>query len=397
MDSQGQGVPPVIGQMRRGPGRMRLWLVRSLIVFLAITAGFLYWHPWNDCLACAASRGSAVLVRYYLLRGSDVNERRCGYTAAMEAVWNGHLNIADVLVRHGANLDMAEDDGDTVLIWAARQGREKVVNYLIGKGASLNLRNTAGDSAIICAMRSGYPATARLLLDAGADINLENTNSETALVVAGQRGYGDMVELFKQHGAIKTNVFIGRSPYPTKLLSPARLWALATRALLIQYNGESHETLESRTESDRAWARRSLREWWGVENHQQVVKMLDWLQDSGHREGFQEKDNRPRRKGERQTRYLAWDYCRLVWVAGTSYMAGYLTEEEAWQRIMPAARTIQESYSSWREMGEDYLRGRELWHHSRDPRFDYVFQLLTNPDDPNSPWNKNKWNTDLSK
>src|ERR1017187_935087 len=85
MDSQGKGVPPVIRQVRRGPGRMRLWLVRSLIVFLAITAGFLYWHPWNDCLACAASRGSAVLVRYYLLRGSDVNERRCGYTAAMAA------------------------------------------------------------------------------------------------------------------------------------------------------------------------------------------------------------------------------------------------------------------------------------------------------------------------
>ena len=143
--------------------------------------------------------------------------------------------------------------------------------YLIRKGASLNLRSATGDTAIICAMRSGYPAVARLLLEAGADINLENTNSETALVVAGQRGYGDMVELFKQHGAIKTNVFIGRSPYPTKPLAAARLWALATRALLIQYNGESHETIEPKTESDRAWARRSLRDWWGVENHQQVV------------------------------------------------------------------------------------------------------------------------------
>lgn len=63
---------------------------------------------------------------------------------------------------------------------------------------------------------------------------------------------------------------------------------------------------------------------------------------------------------------------------------------------MTAARAIQTNYSSWQEMGEDYLRGRERWNRSRDPRFDYVFRLLTNPGDPNSPWNKNKWDADLS-
>jgi hypothetical protein len=79
-----------------------------------------------------------------------------------------------------------------------------------------------------------------------------------------------------------------------------------------------------------------------------------------------------------------------------SYVAGYLKEEEAWQRIMRAAWAIQANYSSWREMGEDYLWGREQWKGRRDPQFDRIFQLLTNPDDSSSPWNKNEWKTDLS-
>jgi len=396
MDEPWTGEPPVINARRGGPGGRRLWVVRSLIVFLAITAAILLWRSWDNCLPCAACHGRIFMVRYYLMTGHDVNERRCGYTALMEAVWYGYPAIMDVLVQHGANLDLQDDIGDTVLIWSAKEGQEKTVTYLIQKGASLNLTNAVGDTAIICAMRSGWPAIVRKLLDAGADINLENKKGETALVAAGRRGYGDMVELFKQHGATKTNVFIGVSSSPGKPLPSARLWALATKALLDQYNGQSHETLEPKTTSGRVWAQEDLREWWGVQTHQQAIDMLQWLQDSGHREGYQEKDTRPRRKGERRTRYLAWDYCRLVWVAGTSYVAGYLTEEEAWQKIMPAARTIQGSYSSWREMGEDYLRGREIWNHGRDPRLDYIFQLLTNPDDPNSPWNKNSWNTDLS-
>ncbi len=391
-----QGVPPVIAGVQRTSQCRRSWVVRSLIVFLAITAAILLWHDWDNCMPCAACHGRALMVRYYLMTGHDVDERRGGYTALMEAVWYGYPNIVDVLVRHGANLDLADGIGDTVLIWSAKQGQEKTVTYLMQKGASLNLTNALGDTAIICAMRSGYPSIVRLLLGAGADINIENKHGETVLMAAGKRGYGDIVDLFTQHGALKTNVFIGSSPYPTKPLSKARSWALATRALLIQYNGDSHDALGSTANEERVWARRELREWWGIGNHQDAAKTLDWLKETGQRGGFQEEDNRPRRKGERQARYLAWDYCRLNWVAGRAFIAGYFTEEEAWQWIMPAAREIQASYSSWREMGEDYLRGRELWHHSRDPRFDYVFQLLTNPDDPNSPWNKNKWDADLS-
>jgi hypothetical protein len=182
--------------------------------------------------------------------------------------------------------------------------------------------------------------------------------------------------LFKHHGAVKRDVSIGASPYPAKPLSAPKLWALATAALLVQLNGDSHELLGSRPPWDHTWARNGLRDWWGIDNRADAIRTLDWLWITGHRLHYQAEDRSRRAKQHAPTPYLAWDYCRLVWVGGVSYVAGYLTEEEAWQRILPAARAIQSDYSSWREMGEDYLRGRQHWYGKRDPQFDSIFQLL---------------------
>jgi hypothetical protein len=57
----------------------------------------------------------------------------------------------------------------------------------------------------------------------------------------------------------------------------------------------------------------------------------------------------------------AWDYGRYLSLCRWGYICGYITEEEAWKMIFPAARYLQESYASWNEYAEDYLRGREFW------------------------------------
>jgi hypothetical protein len=360
---------------------------------------YLYWQQryLNYCLVCAARDGNEAMVRYYLWHGENANQQAPGgYTPLMEAARNGHARVVSLLIQGGATLDAIDHNSNSALIWAAGQGNYLVTEILVSKGASLNLQNHDGETALTYAMRNSHPDIARLLVNAGADVNLENKNGETALVRAGQRGYSDMVKFFKQHGALKTKVFIGPSPFPTKPLPPSRLWALATTAIIVQRDGDSHELLGAMPLSERASARSELWDGWSIQSRQKTIEILDWLQGSGHREEYQQDDPYRPHKGSHQTPYLAWDYCRLVRVAGTAYVAGYLTEDEAWQRIMPAARALQTNYSSWREMGEDYLAGRERWSHERNPQFVSVFELLADPKDPNSPWNKNAWNTDLS-
>src|SRR6266513_104793 len=56
---------------------------------------------------------------------------------------------------------------------------------------------------------------------------------------------------------------------------------------------------------------------------------------------------------------VGWDYCRYIMLCRCGYQVGFLSEDEAWGRIMPMARAIQAAFrplalgphelSSWAE------------------------------------------------
>jgi hypothetical protein len=172
-----------------------------------------------------------------------------------------------------------------------------------------------------------------------------------------------------------------------------RAWALATTALLAYYNRDRIDMLSPnvRNDSNVAETRSILHDWWGIDNRSDLLQSLKFLERGGHRLEFQRlgrsltamtdarfkaslsaERSRPYRvRRMKLTRehfqechdnsLIAWDYSRYIMLSRWGYMVGFLTEEEAWHRIVPAARTIQSSFRSWTELGEDYLVGREFW------------------------------------
>lgn len=90
---------------------------------------------------------------------------------------------------------------------------------------------------------------------------------------------------------------------------------------------------------------------------------------------------------------IGWDYCRLVYLAEFCYIAGYLTEEEAWQEIMPAAKVIQSAFSSWKELSDNYLLGRKFWSGGIEPMITIAVKFLLS--DQESPWVRYAWNLPL--
>lgn len=58
---------------------------------------------------------------------------------------------------------------------------------------------------------------------------------------------------------------------------------------------------------------------------------------------------------------LAWDLCRLIMLARDGKFLGYLTDDEAWSWINPAADKLREAYDSWSDLGESFLVGRMYW------------------------------------
>lgn len=219
-----------------------------------------------------------------------------------------------------------------------------------------------------------------------------------------------------------------RENQPVPHASP-KAWALATSGIVAERNNLQHDLLSGCKPTEwnvKEW-KRGLRQWWGINNREELLKMLDWLDKEGHRTDFErigvyilsmpqeqfkeimvrEQNNEEfKNKVEIVTNnymklgdksLLAWDYCRYIFLCRWGYLVGYLTEEEAWSRIMPVARMLQQTYDSWDNLGQNYLIGMEFWSYERTKEsgdiYRECYQKLLN--DPQSPWNLCPWNMSL--
>jgi hypothetical protein len=94
---------------------------------------------------------------------------------------------------------------------------------------------------------------------------------------------------------------------------------------------------------------------------------------------------------------LAWDLIRYVSLCRWGYLVGYISETEAWNRMMPAALRLQETFDSWQDAQSDFLIGREFWSKGQsmqsDSSFREIYERLSR--ESASPWNTNPWDMDL--
>lgn len=145
-------------------------------------------HPEGETPLLAAARsGSVPAVRLLLARGVDVNaaEQYQQTTALMWAAAENHLDIVDLLIEAGADVnrqahvtsitDRKNADhpsgGFTPLMWAARAGNETMVRRLVARGANVNLKNGDGASAAMIAIYNDRFDVAAALIELGSDVN----------------------------------------------------------------------------------------------------------------------------------------------------------------------------------------------------------------------------------
>ena len=57
----------------------------------------------------------------------------------------------------------------------------------------------------------------------------------------------------------------------------------------------------------------------------------------------------------------AWDYSRAMYLLSAYYHAGYYTEQEALDKSLEVAQTIQSMYESWDDFMDSYLWGYDYW------------------------------------
>lgn len=186
----------------------------------------------------------------------------------------------------------------------------------------------------------------------------------------------------------------------TSEMSDTIRWFNASYAILTKANNWDYNLFGGVPANDESAAtiQQLLTEWWDVTDRATADETLDWILTEGHRADFVENIQTLEGVGvtadtpteelitlltdeysfddeEAQTYANAygmytqfgenaisgWDYCRAMNLLGYYFTAGYYTEQEALDKSLEIAQTMQPLFESWDDLIDSYLRGYEYW------------------------------------
>ena len=93
---------------------------------------------------------------------------------------SGNLEDIQEAINTGVNLNVINHNGDTPLIFAAKENSAEAVEILINSGAEINTQDNAGNTALIYAAAYNNSDVVCVMLDYGADKGIKNNSGRRA-------------------------------------------------------------------------------------------------------------------------------------------------------------------------------------------------------------------------
>lgn len=125
-------------------------------------------------LHIGAWEGNIELMELFLSYGGNVNKLNdVGETPATIAAWKGQTKALEWLISKGAKVNTPHKTWSP-LHYAVFAGHAEMTDYLINKGANINALSTNGSSVLMMALYEGRTDLAKKLINLGADINPRN-------------------------------------------------------------------------------------------------------------------------------------------------------------------------------------------------------------------------------
>jgi ankyrin repeat protein len=152
----------------------------------------------NTPLVAALYNGHIQVAELLYLHGAVLQIGFRGRTLLHAASKDGLMDVAQWLLKIGTDVNAQDDDHMTPLLLAAANGHLELVRTLLGYSVDVAAATTWGESTLHFASKGGHVEIVRLLIQNGADVNTRNRNQLTPLHLA--QG-AKMVQLLIQSGA----------------------------------------------------------------------------------------------------------------------------------------------------------------------------------------------------
>jgi ankyrin repeat protein len=124
-------------------------------------------------------------------------------TALGLALYWGKPESAEILIKAGANSNIADFSGETPLFSVVESGNVDLARLMLSAGADPNVQNQSGKTAIYTAITNDDVEMVKILLNAGARLDVRDNDGETPLARAIDWGRQEILELFQSRDGKK--------------------------------------------------------------------------------------------------------------------------------------------------------------------------------------------------
>jgi ankyrin repeat protein len=173
----------------------------SLLVALTVAPGIAT-AATGQPLIDAVKSDDITAVRALLPQANVNIAQDDGTTALYWAVYRDNVSMADLLVKAGAKVEVANRYKMTPLALAAAKGNATMIEHLLKAGANVDGTTVNGETALMTASRIDRTDAVKMLIAHGANVNARETfHGQTALMWASARGNVAVVKTLIEAGA----------------------------------------------------------------------------------------------------------------------------------------------------------------------------------------------------
>ncbi|MES2677896.1 MAG: ankyrin repeat domain-containing protein [Pseudomonadota bacterium] len=145
-------------------------------------------------------------VKFFAKSGiTAVNQKNIGGATALHiAARNGNVQIAEILIENGANVNVADNEGWTPLMRAALNKNSELIKIFLNAGANARKMNSLGETAIIHATSSGCLDCLEQLFSRynfveNTDVDTLKKQLELAIIIANNKNNTEIEALIREY------------------------------------------------------------------------------------------------------------------------------------------------------------------------------------------------------